>query len=368
MNTLADQVVEFTVALVRALGRVGRFDPAQANFARVRSRLFKDLVRLLRNQPELGFVIGPPAVAGGPAEVWVDGTSPQRVELRRIVGPSIGGAFILQLSEILEQRGLVALAFARGLAETEWVAFLDIMSAPPAEKSRAAEATRRLEALAAKGVQHIAAVSEAEQPPAEPTLPWQARVAYARLGHDIRAAVKRGASPQHLLADSERLTSGMAYPYFRKFDLIRTLLCRADIVDKLVASLPSLGSLRALDLMVQGLPAYALHGTTTLILREATGDDLPAEPGATVLRAVAERLLKTSSSRQVDEALRTLCRRKICPSLGCRSSCRNGCWPRLGSRACAPTPTQPRPKVARAAIRCASCRRRQDTRSYVACR
>lgn len=40
MNTLPDQVVEFTTALVRASGRVGSADPSRPNFALVRSRLF----------------------------------------------------------------------------------------------------------------------------------------------------------------------------------------------------------------------------------------------------------------------------------------------------------------------------------------
>lgn len=313
MNTHADQVVELTMSLVRALSRVGQFDPTRANFPRVRTRLFRDLCRLQRSQPEIGFVVGPPAVAGGPAELWVDGSSPQRVELRRIVGPSIGGAFILQLVQILQQRGIVAFAFSRGVTEPEWIAFLEVMSAPPTETSPVAEARQRLKALFERKVQRISVVSEAEQPPDDPDRPWQVRVAFGRLAHDMRAAVLAGAGPAALLADGERLTTGMAYSYFRKFDLLRTMLFRAGVVDKLVADLPGLGTLRALDVMVQGLPPYALHGTTTLILREAGGNDLPPEPATSVLRAIAERLLKTPSSRQVDEALRTLCRRKIIP-------------------------------------------------------
>ena len=161
MNTLADQIVEFTMALVRALGRIGQFDPTRPNFARIRARLFKELGRLQRAQPEVGYLVGPPAVAGGPSEIWIDGTAPQRVELRRIVGPSIGGAFVLQLMEFLQQRGLVALAFARGLTEPEWTAFLDIMSAPPTEKAPAAEARRLSKALFDKKVRHISVVADA---------------------------------------------------------------------------------------------------------------------------------------------------------------------------------------------------------------
>jgi HEAT repeat protein len=312
MNTLADQVVEFAMALVRALAQTGQFDPSRANFPRVRARLFKELGRLQRNQPEIGFVIGPPAVPGGSPELWVDGTSPQRVELRRVVGPSIGGAFILQLSEYLQQRGLCALAFSRGLTEPEWIAFLDVMSGPVVEKSAAGEAQRLLKALLDKKVRLISAVADAEQPPATAAQPWQLRASFGRLAHDVRAAILAGASPASLLEQGERLAAGMAYPYFRKFDLLRDILFHSAEVDKLLRDLPACKSLRALDLMVRGLPPYALHGTTNLVLRESADDLLP-EPAATVLRSVAERLLVTPPSRQVDEVLRTMCRRKIIP-------------------------------------------------------
>ena len=312
MNTLADQVVEFTMALVRALGRIGQFDPSRPNFARVRARLFKELGRLQRSQPELGFVVGPPAVAGGPPELWVDGTSPQRVELRRIVGPSIGAAFILQLLEFLQQRGLVALGLSRGLTEPEWIAFLDIMSDPQVEKSPLGEAKRLRKALLDKKVRHVSAVGDAEQPPIEPEQPWQVRASFARLAHDLRAAVDGGSTVTALLEQSESLTSGMAYPYFRKFDLMRTMLLRAGAVDKLLRDLAPFKQFRAIDLIVQGLPMSSLHGTTALILKESgNSNELPAEPAATVLRSITERLLKTPSSRQVDETLRTMCRRKI---------------------------------------------------------
>jgi HEAT repeat protein len=312
MNTLADQVVEFTMALVRAFGRVGQFDPSRPNFPRVRSRLFKELGRLLRNQPEIGFVIGPPAVAGGPAEVWVDGTAPQRVELRRIVGPSIGGAFVLQLLELMQQRGLLSLGFSRGVTEAEWIACIDIMSTEVKEKTPASEAKRLLKSFVEKKVKHISAVTDAEQPPADREDAWQIRASFARLAHDIRAALSTGATAASLLDDAEALTTGMAYPYFRKFDLMRTLLFHASTVDKMLSDLPALKQFRTLDLVVRGLPVYSLNGTTNLILKDLGDANQPApEPAATVLRSVTERILKMPSSRQVDELLRTMCRRKI---------------------------------------------------------
>jgi HEAT repeat protein len=310
MNTLADQVVEFAMALARALARTGQFDPSRANFSRVRTRLFKELGRLQRSQPEIGFVIGPPTVAGGFPELWVDGSSPQRIELRRIVGASIGGAFILQLIEYLQQRGFCALAFSRGLTEPEWIAFLEVMSGPVVAKTPAGEAKRLLKDLLDRKVRYISAVADAEQPPAA-VQPWQVRASFGRLAHDLRAALSTGASVTSLLDESERLATGMAYPYFRKLDLLRDILFRSSEVDKLLCDLPACKQLRALDLVVRGLPPHALFGTTSLILRES-GSDLP-EPAVTVLRSVAERLLATPPARQVDETLRALCRCKIIP-------------------------------------------------------
>jgi HEAT repeat protein len=315
MNTLADQVVEFTITLVRALGRVAQYDPAKPNFPRLRARLLKELGRLQRTQPEIGYVVGPPAVAGGPPEIWVDGTSPQRIELRRIVGPSIGGAFVLQLLEYMQLRGLVALAFGRGVTEPEWNAFLEIVTVPPVEKPPAAEGRRLGRALLDKKIASISIVCEAEQPPAKPDLPWNLRLAFARLAHDLRAAVTLGATtPAALLDQSERLTCGMAYSYFRKFDVLRQMLFHCNTVDELVRDVPALREVRALDVILRGLPALSLHGTAGLILKESgAANEMPGEPAAQVLRAIAERMLKIPSSRQVDETLRTLCRRKVVP-------------------------------------------------------
>jgi HEAT repeat protein len=315
MNTLADQVVEFTITLVRALHRVGQLDPAKANFPRARTRLWKELGRLQRTQPEIAYIVGPPTVAGGQPEIHVDGTSPQRVELRRLVGPSIGGAFILQLLEFLQHRGLVLLAFGRGITEPEWNAFLEIMSAPPVDKTPAGEGKRLARALLEQKVSHVAVVCDAEQPAAQAELPWQVRMAYARLLRDLRAEAGGGPiTPAKLLEQSERLLSGMAYSYFRKFDVLRQILYHSPVVDRVAHETPALRCVRSLDILVHGLPVLSLHGTTSLIFKEAgAGSEPPPEPALSVLRTIAERMLKMPSSRQVDETLRAMCRRQIVP-------------------------------------------------------
>jgi HEAT repeat protein len=313
MNTLADQVVEFTITLVRALGRLGQFDPTKPNFPRVRARLLKELVRLQRTQPEIGYVVGPPAVAGGAPEIWVDGTSPQRTELRRIVGPSIGAAFILQLLEFMQQRGLLVLAFERGLTEPEWNTFLELASAPPKEKSPAAEGRRLARALLEKKVAHVALVGEAEQPPAHADTAWPVRVALARLARDLHAMAALGqGSGTAIMEQSERLAAGAAYSFFRKFDVLKAILTHASAVDAMVKDVPAMRQVRTLDVLAHGLPAMPLHGIADLIFKEHSDpNETPREPNAGILRAFAERLLKMPSGRKVDETLRALCRRKI---------------------------------------------------------
>jgi hypothetical protein len=106
----------------------------------------------------------------------------------------------------------------------------------------------------------------------------------------------------------------MAYSFFRKFDILRCLLFDADCVDQLLRDEPTLRPIRAIELVVRGLPLASLHGTTTLILRESGATtETPPDPAASVLRAITERLLKEPSSRQIDETLRAMCRRKIVP-------------------------------------------------------
>jgi HEAT repeat protein len=315
MHTLADEVVEFTMTLVRALHRIAQFDPAKPNFPRVRARLLKELTRLQRTQPEIAYVVGPPSVVGGPAEVHVDGTGPARTELRRLVGPSVGGAFVLQLLEFMQRRSLAILAFSRGVTEAEWNTFLEVVTAAPIESDPALEGGRLSKALLDKKVTHVALVREIDLPPHDPQLPAPVRTALGRMGHDVRAMLALGeAKPAALVEASERLVTNMAYSFFRKFDVLRAILWAGPALDKNLGALPGLAGFRSRDIFVRGLPALALVGATKLILRDA-GDvpQVPGEPAMTVLRAIAERLLQEPPGRKTDELLRELCRREVVP-------------------------------------------------------
>jgi hypothetical protein len=313
MRTLGDDVVDFTVTLVRALHRVGQFDPSRPNFPRVRARLLKELTRLQRTQPELAYVIGPPTVAGGPPEVHVDGTAPARTELRRLVGPSIGGAFVLQLQEFMQRRSLVVLAFARGITEPEWNAFLEILSAPPVETDPAREGARVCKALLDKKASHLALVREIDLPPQSPEVAWMVRMALGRMGHDVRAFITVGdAKPATLAEHSERLVTGMAYSFFRKFEVLRAILWATPVLDRILGALPGMNAFHAREFFVRGLPVLPLVGVTKLILREAgEAGQVPREPAMSVLRSIVERLLLDPPAPKTDELLREMCRRQV---------------------------------------------------------
>ena len=315
MHTLADEVVEFTMTLVRALHRVAQFDPAKPNFPRVSKRLHKELTRLHRTQPEIVYVIGPPSVAGGPPELHVDGTGPMRTELRRLVGPSVGGAFVLQLLEFMQRRSLVILALSRGLTDIEWSTFLEIVAAPPVETDPAAEGARLSKALLDKKVSHVALVRDIDLSPLDQSIAWPVRPALGRLGRDVRALLAlEEAKPTTLVEQSERLVAGMAYSFFRKFDVLRATLWAAPALDKMLNALPGLAPFRAREIFVRGLPSLALVGTAKLILRDAgEASQVPAEPAMGALRAIAGRLLKDPPERKTDDLLREMCRREVVP-------------------------------------------------------
>jgi len=316
MNTLSDQVVEFTVTFVRALQRAGQFDPNKASFPRVRARLWKELVRLQRARPQIGFVVGPPAVAGGPPELWVDGASSVRVELRRIVGASVGGAFVLQLLQYMQQRDVVILAFGQGITEPEWNACLSALTEPVSGKDPSAEGRRLSQALLDGKAEHVSLVCQEDVGQMPGNLSWQVRLANARLVRDLRAEAAWGrGAPEKIFGQSERLIAGLASSFFRKFDLIRQLLFSADVVERLLHQTAALADIDVLALLVSGLPALSLQGTTRLIFKEM-GTDQPAvaSPAATALRTIAEQMLTMPSSRQVDETLRAMCRQHVIPA------------------------------------------------------
>jgi hypothetical protein len=118
--------------------------------------------------------------------------------------------------------------------------------------------------------------------------------------------------PATLVEHSERLVTGMASSFFRKFDVLRAILAATPVLDKILGALPGMNGFRARDIVVKGLPVLPLVGVTKLILREAgEAGQVPREPAMSVLRAIVERLLQDPPAPKTDELLREMCRREV---------------------------------------------------------
>jgi HEAT repeat protein len=129
----------------------------------------------------------------------------------------------------------------------------------------------------------------------------------------VRALIALGeATPTTLQEHSERLATGMAYSFFRKFDILRAILWATPVMDRILGALPGLNGFRARDLFVRGLPVPPLVGVTKLILRDAgEAGEVPQEPAMSVLRAIVERLLQDPPAPKTDQLLREMCRREV---------------------------------------------------------
>jgi hypothetical protein len=95
----------------------------------------------------------------------------------------------------------VILALSRGLTDSEWNTFLEVMAAPPVETDPAREGARLAKALLDKKVSHVALVREIDLPGQDPQVAWMVRPAFGRLGRDVRALLALGDAKPTTLGD-----------------------------------------------------------------------------------------------------------------------------------------------------------------------
>lgn len=296
MRTHADDVLDQTVLLVRAIARTGTYAPAHPNYERARTRLHRDIERLLRVNPEIAFVPTPPMLEGAPAELHVDGASPSRTDIRRIIPETQGGAFALQLLQFLQQRGIIQLAFKKAFTLDELITFLDLVAAD-------AGGVEIDETLIAMNMRNIVVVTDRDLPP--DNMPWTARSVFGRFLHDAFAQNRMGGWGDDGKKIRGELISDAVRPFLRSPDAMVTVLAHAPLIQPLLRRSPELEGIQVRLLIMDNLPS----GTVYLVVNSLTRQGLQMEDALRqeLLGLAAVRLAREQASPQRDRILRDLC-------------------------------------------------------------
>lgn len=300
MRTHADEVLDITIAMHRAIMRTGIYEPSRPNIERTYFRLHRELTRLLRVQPEIAYVPAAPAVPGTPRELHVDGTSPSRVDLRKIIPQNVGGVFSLHFLEYLDERRIVQLAFRKGITLEEMKGFLLLTLS-------GGDGAMMDDTLVASSYRNVVLVAARDLPEGE--MPAPVRGVLARLEHDLRSYLGRGAPGAQVTA--EELALDAVRPFMRAGDAVVHILLHAPVLDQQIGMIKGRRGTKARELILAGLPPFAVHLVLAALVRTAMPIGMPDDVRQALLTAVGAQLVKHPQSRDRDRAVRELYKRKI---------------------------------------------------------
>ncbi|MBI3073309.1 MAG: hypothetical protein HYY84_14440 [Deltaproteobacteria bacterium] len=267
---------------------------------------------MLNDVPEIAYVVG--ATQGREApEIYVDGPNAERTEIRRLLSVGAWSLYGPYLLDLFARRAIVSLALHQGISPDEFSALLDLLGEPEG-LSALDEGERIIRSLAEKGVHHISIVIDSDRLPGDTHLPWQVRLALARLTRDFRAIpILHRATGDERRNLHVQIVRDILRPLASNLPILRHLLDCAPLVDARLASFGELTDRPILEIFLDGLPQTAILGIGQILLEEERGakGEQDSERLLATLRALAERLLGVATTPEGDALLREMCLRSV---------------------------------------------------------
>lgn len=275
---------QFTLELVKALVQPGYYSPEQPASRTVAHALYQQLQEVTHDAYELTYVLVSTVDGRG---VMIEGLTHDPIEVARALTGTMGDYFVAELHDYFVRNRIASFTIKRHIGEAEFAAFLGLWVTWAGRLSgvegRSATAVMA-EELNRAGIFGVTVVGMDEVPGQARHLPWQTRLALARLRTDLgRLSEIRRARPE-ALAQLKAQAVGDVVRAVRRSTTLAEVLLHADLVTETV---PAFAPAEVERAITEAIPASALLGVTSLFLewfeteRQATGTAPPGrEPAA----------------------------------------------------------------------------------------
>ena len=288
MREASREGVAFLAGLAAALVRHGEFGGAPSVRAKALGRLYKDVARQLRVQPEV--VLALKHGEGGAGLVL------------HFDGIPLGTAF--GLTEALRKRDVLVLALRRGLTEEDFAAAVDLLAAKPTEDASSKDGVVLADAMSARASRGVLVIVGRDAGD-DPAVTWETRVAQGRFVREVRLAVREGrwSPPWDKLRD-EMLAEALQ-PLGTAPEMVRQFLLAAAEAPPLPEGDVDTARVPLLNIIVPGIAPTVLLA----VCRSLLGSGSVARGGATwkALVVAGRRVLGFEATAERDRVLRRLC-------------------------------------------------------------
>ncbi|MBI5516775.1 MAG: hypothetical protein HY909_23525 [Deltaproteobacteria bacterium] len=264
-----DALADFTRSLVQTMNRSTYYEVGHPAHASVSEELFEKLLGLLREQPQVGYLL----LRGKVPEVFVDGVGSNRVNLRETMAAGVYEVFIPRFIEYFDRYELVMLAFGRAMTLSEFGHFVSVITRPATHHASVSLS----ESLLAAGVMNVSCLSAADLGSVDADLPWQVRVCLARLRRDLRAIpYYQKLGEDAVRAAKKQIFLDVVRP-LQHVDLIKLLVINAPRIEDDLARHHGLVGLHITESVVAAVSVRALCELLESLLGDLAGEHRHAD-------------------------------------------------------------------------------------------
>ncbi len=175
-------LAQFVVDLIKAMTKMGYYEPDHPQSREARGGLYAQFRGLLKERFELGFVRM--AHAEHPV-VFVEGVLLEPINLATLLGKGVGALFVPKFHEYFERHALQSFAIKAGITEVEFDTLVEVITREPGVGIGGGMANLG-EILIEREVYNVSTLFSEELVGRERRMNWRTRLALSRLKKDLR--------------------------------------------------------------------------------------------------------------------------------------------------------------------------------------
>ena len=176
---LTEDLTDFTVHFVRAVTKSAYYTAGHREAGRAKEGIYASFTKLLADRPEITFCTH---TAGEKTSLLVYGVFDEPTPLAQAMLRSTSDIYVPKLCHYFDSNGLLSVSFKHGLAEDEFLGFVDLLASPaivgPGGTSQIAQK------LADQRIRNISVVVQEDRVSGR-RLTWRVEMALTRLKKDL---------------------------------------------------------------------------------------------------------------------------------------------------------------------------------------
>lgn len=229
------EISKFILSFIQALLKTGYYTPDHPETSKAKEGLYNNLMSILKGRREITFIT---TIIKEKKDALVDGIFEEPVAVSSFMLKGMAEMFVQKFLEYFDRKGLSSFSIKANISQNEFETFINIMSESPLQEKEKIDTGEQLTLeLIKNSILHVSTIFNIDLVGRERELPWQVKIALARLKKDLSIIpLYKNLTPEQITELKNMVFDDIIRP-IKSPAIIKDILVNLDIISPEIAGI-----------------------------------------------------------------------------------------------------------------------------------